>query len=493
MTERNDVSRAQRGPRATACVMIAFLLTAATAVQPAVAAPSTKYYSATPAAVYASTTSPAVVDLSNCKPCVDPSTGKSLTSTQSFGSVEVRFAGTSLTAVGASVTAPVGAWTVTSRTEGSDTVLRLTNPGPGTTFAATPGRAVRLSIPVAAGTTSAIVPLRTQVKQSNDFSGAGNDVTRVGPDPVVYIGGGPPDHLEIVRGASTVQVSPSSDPAAALTMCPAPVVRVLDAGGNVVTGLPPTAVTLSTDGASAALHVNGDGKTAAGVVTFGSAPDADGACLPAAGDNSVSAGNLGRGFRLIATLAGGAVPSVTDTGTFDVLPFYVRCPLQCSANSSSSGTTAAVSAVLPSTATGPAVGAALTFGVGVDTYGPSFVGACNPDVGGTVGELNPYRSPVTVDLADHDKTVQLRWSKKAVQWATNNGSSQWGVCMAAAYSFTTADTTQAPLVDGWYVGLLPRCGAVALGSPCIARLTRQAGEQLATVSIPDREGDPRMI
>ena len=101
--------------------------------------------------------------------------------------------------------------------------------------------------------------------------------------------------------------------------------------------------------------------------------------------------------------------------------------------------------------------------------------------------------PVTVDLRDHDKTVDLAWSKAAVQWATNNGSSQWRVCMAAQYDFPTVDGRSQDMGQGWHVGALRPCGAVLPTDPCVSRLTRSGGRQLATVRLPDVEGDPRMI
>ena len=101
---------------------------------------------------------------------------------------------------------------------------------------------------------------------------------------------------------------------------------------------------------------------------------------------------------------------------------------------------------------------------------------------------------VTVDLADHDKLVSMSWSKQAVQWATNNGTSQWRVCMAAAYPFPTP-TGEAVEVggSGWYVGQLLPCSAVEPSDACLASLGRAGGRQTAVVSLPDTPGDPRMI
>ena len=108
---------------------------------------------------------------------------------------------------------------------------------------------------------------------------------------------------------------------------------------------------------------------------------------------------------------------------------------------------------------------------------------------------------VRVDVADHDKAVNLRWSKKAVQWATNNGTKRWDVCVAAAYPFTVRgftfvagnETDQPLAADGLYVGILLPCADVdPLTTPCLSRLFRDAGEQGALVLLPDVPGDPKM-
>ncbi len=79
-----------------------------------------------------------------------------------------------------------------------------------------------------------------------------------------------------------------------------------------------------------------------------------------------------------------------------------------------------------------------------------------------------------------------------MQWATNNGVPQWQVCMAAVYAFPTT-TGEATRVGTWFVGALLPCAQVDPTRPCLGHLGRSGGEQVATVRIPDVQGDPRMI
>ena len=446
--------------------------------------PPTKAYAATASLVEGGTAVRVV--LSNCAPC------GTTTSTQPFGSAEVRLplrAG--LDAAGA--TLGTAGWRLSLRTEAGSAVLRLTSAGRGTTTAVAPGQALVLRLPVVGGGTGGRVELATAVKQSNDFSGSGNDFARVGPDATVSLPDTAPVDLAWVQGPSTVQVSPAGTPTPGLTpllvMCPAPQVRVVDGSGATVTTLPPTRVTLTAGGGAPDLRLAGSPEltalTVSGVATFGAAPSADGTC-----SSGLTAEALGTGLTLSATaVLSGTAKTVQAPGTFDVLGSYALCAETCTSPVLRDGPDGDTTAQVRATGgSGPAD--RLTFSVGQDPWDTDLTAACDPDRS-AVGP-NPYRSAVTVDLADHDKLVELRWSKRAVQWATNNGAPQWQVCMAAVYAFPTT-TGEATPVGTWFVGALLPCAQVDPTRPCLARLGRSGGEQVATVRIPDVEGDPRMI
>jgi hypothetical protein len=482
----------------TAALVGAVLAPSATA-SPRPAAPEHKSYTASASPRPVSAGAAVQVTLTNCGPC------GSTTSTQPFASAEVRWSPDPRLAAAAASVSRFG-WSVGQPfVRDGWTVLRLTSSGVGTTTAVEPGSSVVLSIPVAAEAAPGPIALVTQVKQSNDFSGSGNDFARVGDDPTVEIGTGPPARLRFLDGASTVQVSgPATGGTGVtpvLTMCPAPRVQVEDAVGTpvAVAGISVALAAVSNaDGVSPGLRLDGSTTltrlTASdGVATFGGPPGPDGPC-----STGVSATQIGLGFGLSAAAQVGGTPlTPPETSRFDVLQVYGDCTNGCSTGTirGGTGTTAQLDATSDKNRR-----ERLTFAVGLDGWEALFAAACDPDPGAS--GINTQREVVTVDLADHDKTLQLRWSKRAVQWHTNNGASQWRVCLAAAYPFVgiRADGSVGPAVlvpedeSSWYVAALLPCGDIrAAGSPCLLRLLRQSGEQVATVHIPDVEGDPRMI
>jgi hypothetical protein len=357
-----------------------------------------------------------------------------------------------------------------------ETVLQLQNSGTGTTYAVPPGGALSLTLPVASSAVAGRIDFGTQVKQSNDFSGTGNDFTRAGAEPTVYIGSGPATRLDFVRQPTTVQgtgQAAGTDTTAILTTCAS--VRALDALGNLATSFTGSVALTPSD---SALGLALDGTTpvaataVAGVATFGSG---------AACTGGLSATKLGFDYTL--TASSGTL--TTDTSDpFDVLQFYASCGASCATPSIKGGGTTA-SALAQGTSTN-----SMTFDVGQQSW--SYDALCNPDVGAATS--NPYRDAVTIDLDGHSKTVTLLWSKQAVQWAINNGASQWRVCVAATFSFPAVGGSATSAGDGFYVGALLPCGSAGLGTtdPCLQKLNKSGGQQQGIVLLPLRPGDPKM-
>jgi hypothetical protein len=467
---------------------------------------------------YAATASPAVVAFPidgssrvevRLLNCGSGDCGRSV-SQQSFGSAEVTVPvgvgfdlGDVTTAVATDdSTTPVG-WSATDLGGG---VLRL---AAGSAPAVQPGSTLVVSIDVDAPATPGRHEIQTQVKQSNDFSGLpGNSFARVGDDPSVFFGHGSAVGLAWVQQPSSLQADPPVVTTSGVTgvtrMCPAPSVRVVDALGNTVTSSTAVVTLAPVDGGKPGL--GGTTATAvSGIATFG-----DAACT-----TGVSASNLGAGYRLVASSPGLADSDASSP--FSVLAVYGACGATC-ATGNLTGAQKTVASVSATGGTGDPD--RLTFSFDDDW---PFLGQCDPDP--AAAGTNPYRDPLTVDLADHDKTVELRWTKAAVRWATNNGASQWQVCVAAQAPFTavlldgsvgqatcvtltgdpTGPTAPCPAAppapaDAWYVGALLPCGdsrvldpaTGAPAGPCLQRLGRSAGEQIATVFLPDAPGDPRM-
>ena len=447
-------------------------------MQAAVAAPKSggsvpKYYQATAAPelvpLPVASTATVTITLTNCNPCGTNA------STQPFGSAQIRYVSSALDAAHASVTGT--GWNVgTVPGAAGQTVLQLTNSGTGTTDAIPPAGSVVVTVPVLSTATAGEIDFTTQVKQSNDFSGTGNDFGRVGADPVVYIGSRPATHLQFGVQPTTIQglnQPQTADTTPILGTCAS--VRALDALGNLATSFSGT-VALTPSDSQLGLQLNSSNTVARaavnGVASFGS-----GDC-----SNGLSATKLGFGYTLTASSTG--VTSAVSNA-FNVLQFYVNCSASCSTPSfKGRGTTGSAQAQGTTTDT-------LTFDVDATAW--AFQAACNPDFGAT--DVNPQRAQVTIDLNAHSKTVTLLWSKQAVQWAINNGASQWRVCMAATYPFHAVDGA-ATAVGAFYVGALLPCGSpavVATADPCLQKLNKSGGQQQAVVFIPNVAGDPRLF
>ena len=463
----------------------AALLASLVLAGPAAATPATRLYtdSASPAAAVAgSTPTPVSVSLTNCRLC------GSRTSTLPFGSAEVTLpADATWEPLGVSTSAPgkAAAWTAAARpgTAGR-TVVLLRNSASGTSAAIAPGESVTLHLSLTAPTAGTL-RLTTAVKQSNDFNGTGNDFARPAgsPDLAIDVRDQMPVALKIITQPSTVQLASSPVPpsGARRVMCEAPAVAFVDTDDDVVTGLPPTTVALRPSAGDGGLRFRGSTAlttiTVGGVATFGDCTD------------GITATKLGTRLQVDATASyAGTTFTSAPSSTFEVLPYYAFCPATCSTPElrGDDGTRAQVEAT--GGGTEPDL---FQFAVGLDDAADKQTyAACQPDPQG----INPYRDVVRVDVANHAKAVTLRWTKQAVQWATNNGTKQWEVCVAAAWPFQARTGEATPAADGLYVGLALACADVnPLTTPCLSRLFRQAGgEQGALVLLPNVQGDPKM-
>ena len=106
--------------------------------------------------------------------------------------------------------------------------VRLRNPGPNTTNALAPGQSVSVTVDVTASGTCGQQPIATETKQSNDFSGSGNNFTRMGAEPTLAVSPG-----SFAAFAWTVQ--PGASQTAGVGFTPSMKVEARDACGAVVT------------------------------------------------------------------------------------------------------------------------------------------------------------------------------------------------------------------------------------------------------------------
>jgi hypothetical protein len=275
---------------------------AASFALPALAATSTKFY--TP-----SFTSP--IPTSSSPGATVSYTFKILnntTSTQQFGSANITAPpGFAIGSVDTPLTfnsdGSLSTKTWTSAKSGS--IIMLRNPGPGPSNRLNPGQWVTVRFDATASCVTASYPWDTRVKQSNDFSGTGNDFTQVGNDPssTVSAGGGGvqlPSSIQFSAQPSDTQVNDLITPAVQVTVtdaCNAPVSGIavtMSLGTN-----PGEAGTLSS--VSNMLTQTTDN----GVATFG----------------DLSINKSSSGYKLKATAG-----SLTATSAaFDVTSFSVDC------------------------------------------------------------------------------------------------------------------------------------------------------------------------
>ncbi len=198
------------------------------------APPNTKWYSTAitapnPATVPAGAATAVTVRVTNCgtaSPCAQ-------NSTQSLGSANLTFPTNLVPSGPFTITQAQGkAWTadVVSNNNGTNTV-RLRNPGPNTTNALAPGQSVSVSLTVtASGTCGAQPPIATETKQSNDFSGNGNNFTRLGSEPTLTVSPG-----SFAGFTWTAQPDASQTAGTAFTPATGIKVAAVDGCGNVVT------------------------------------------------------------------------------------------------------------------------------------------------------------------------------------------------------------------------------------------------------------------
>ena len=149
---------------------------------------STKWYSAdiTPKTASGGSQQPFTIKILNCGP---NNLSPCQTSTQYLGSANVTFpSGYQLPQGPVAPVTTSGGETWTATVQGN--VVKLRNPGPSNSNALAPGDSVSVTLTVTTPAGCGPTYPTTQAKQSNDFSGTGNDFTLVGSPLVVTIAPG---------------------------------------------------------------------------------------------------------------------------------------------------------------------------------------------------------------------------------------------------------------------------------------------------------------
>lgn len=464
--------RTHRVARSVALVGALGLVLGSGVVVAAHAAPSTKFFTSTvtPATAGTSVSQQAfTITVTNCG---SQTPGCAKASQQSLGSANIAL-GAAFTNVSATVSA--NGWHVVSPVTGG--LLQLRSAGSG--VALNPGQSIAVSVVTDTPTTTGSYTWTTLVKQSNDFSGSGNEFILAGTQPQVEIGN-LPHHLVFVTQPSTVQVSGSP----ASYICPAPSVQVVAADGSpVTTGTASVTVLADATFGNPGLAGTTTVTTTAGLATFGTADCTSG----------LSAANLGVGYRLRATATWSsgsyqaALSTTAPSSAFDVLQVVTVCQPNQTCQAALKGTRTSASVVASAAASTDK----MEFAIGVDQIPANT--SCLPANQPSGLEV------VRVVVDNRAKVVTLTFDKYLVQQIPDNGTPRFPICFAAPWDGWVTASGGAPIfnvVTNEYEGLLPNCGVAGLaaGNPCVSSRRKRAANEVVTVSIPFLAGraDPKM-
>ncbi len=330
--------------------------------------------------------------------------------------------------------------------------VTLTSTGP-TGSGVAPNSSVTISVNGSA--TSGVCPgtWGVRVKQSNDFSGNGNDFLAQNTVSTPVAG-----------GTQLVWTTPPIDTEFDLDMTPSPVVTLKDACGN---GVPITGTPTLTDFAHT---VNTPTATVSGATaTFG----------------GVQFSDYGFSDTLTATANGVSVTS----DPFQVYQWY----RDCASNGCKTGT---LSGPLGETLVGITVDPASTADkLNVNVKGRAADvndGRCSnvSDIEPPLGEL------VSFNIANHSKTVTVTLPKTYVNQVPNNGTPFMDICLDVGSTgvafYDKNHYVTDPSTAKTTFGLLPDCSMTGLdGGPCITSRKKNAGNEIITLTAP--AGDPNLM
>lgn len=318
----------------------------------------------------------------------------------------------------------------------------VTSTGP-TGSGITPGSSltvtVRATTPAAGSCAAAWT---TFVKQSNDFSGTGNDYQPADPAPTTTVGGG---SLVITRQPTTTQWNTA--------MSPGPIFSVIDPCGHPVTTFTDN-VTVTDD--RSLLSTGGTVAAVAGSATF----------------TNLTFSDYGVTDTLTAS-ASGYTPVTTDP--FDIVQSYVPCPAGTTCKSGTVNDTGATTFVSITANSGPDADHIATTVKHPNVAG-EFPG-CDAS-----GEP-PIGSVVDFTVTTRSKTVTMTLPKSFVLLNPNNGTPFMDICLAVPTGHEFVDKFGALTTNG----LLPDC-ATKTAVDCIASRNKNAANEVVTFRLPP--GDP---
>ncbi len=325
-----------------------------------------------------------------------------------------------------------------------------------------PSATATLTVTAAAACNGGTYQWGVEAKQSNDFSGTGNDF-QLDPASAGNLSGTLTGSCSLAFTSEPANTAVGAAITSAFDSQGGPVtVEVLDGSGHLDAS--------STAAVTIAIGMNPGSGSLSGTTTV----DAS-AGVASFSDLSISA--TGTGYTLVATSQG--ITSATSD-PFNISGVIQPCSGSSCSASASSTTTSGTVTTSPTTS-----GEFLAAGIGGVSY------TC-------AGTYQRVSDPFSFDLfnssgvADPNArfTVMLEISKSAVQTSGRTGASQWQICYASTSPFTALPGTAGTAVIGGVTvntGLLPDCSS-SQGAPCVqARNKDNAGDVVVTFLA---SGDP---
>lgn len=361
-------------------------------------------------------------------------------SPQAFGSAKiVPPAGYTLGAMSTS-TSPTAAAVFTAAPVGGNVLV--TSNGP-TGAGIAPGGSLTVTVVVttpAAGSCSGA--WATYVKQSNDFSGTGNDYLTTDATPTTTAGN---DSLVITRGATTTQWNSP--------MSPAPIFSVVDPCGQPASTF--TGNIFVTDSLGD-LVTGGTVGATAGSATFSNLTFSE------------------YGVTDTLTASSGSFTPVT-TGPFDIVQSLVSCAANTKCSSGNIEDNANTTIVTINANSGPNADQIATT-VKVPNHSGLFP-SCDAS-----GEP-PLGAVVAFTVTTRSKTVTMTLPKVYVNQVPNNGTPFMDICLDVPVGHEFVDKSGHLTTTG----LLPNCSTTIV-TDCVVSRGKNAGNEVISFKLPP--GDP---
>jgi hypothetical protein len=378
-------------------------------------------------------------------------------SPQAFGSVEILVPNGFTIGESIELAAPTGS-TMTSAVDlstnglGTGPVL-LTSTGPtGTGVPA--GSSVTVSFHVTTPSAAQCATTWTiLVKQSNDFSGSGNDFA--GPSIATPLAGG--DHLAWTTQPSNMQYD--------VAMSPAPVVAILDACDRAVSRAGVQITVADTAGRHGDITAS---TTAAGTVTLSSLTFS----THGFDDTFVATAEAG------SDVAGCGGEPGCESGGFHVYQLMVSCEVNktCAGSVSDDTTTTASFKVAAGDQKDTLVADVLS--------GEPENATCLS----TSGRTQDYGATIEFDIATRGKVVTMTLLREYVNEISNNGTPFMDICLSIPES---APAFIDKFGNSTHDGLLQDCALTTPlnDPPCINSRAKRAGNEIITFTLDP--GDPK--